>query len=1123
MEQLPKKLLSLLLALTLLFGCAVFASADGEPVELSITNNTGMFKAVTASLADGGSVLVVALNGTGYHNLFKGTYEQAAANGDARENWISAYTNTAGKLEFRVPLAPGESYVPIVAVSDSYLAQYEQGNNSLLRAFFPRQFVVDAEAKTLVTGDYEHTSPLSLTNASQTLSVSSAALSVVGGPNSNNYKAVLDLTVSGSAFDKAFVGSSSDVTAQSTLIDPAEGVFSIPTKQVAESGKPETLVNLLASPFTVSFRNAESGQWSEYTFTVSESASSLAITDDPSALPAVTPFEYGGTSVYFIKDDTSLFGMFTPQEGTTCVINGDNVVIHFVPKNTTVYGALHFGAITDAALTADVTFNADGSFDITLPKNDHCGKAVPVAPVKKSGGGTTSGQYYLAVPAANLLQDVTNVDTPADYSALDAALASVPADLSVYTDSSVQALNSAVGAVVRDLKAPDQARVDAMARAVSSAVAGLKLKSSGTGSGGGSDKDTDESTELSVTNNTGMFKVVTAVLETKSGKTELIVTLSGSTYHELFKGNYAQAVANGNNRSKWIHGYTNDDGKWEFRIPVSSGESYIPCVSISSTYLNSFEAGENPVERAFYPRQFEIDRAAKTLTVGDYDETVTVSVTSSSKSFRVSSSARMRVVGGPNSNNYNIAPTLKMLDDTYDRLTYPTVVDGSVGEATAELSSGKSFSISLLNAPTKTAFMDREPVTIKLRRKSDGSIVTFEMTIDLLAKTISITGGDGDDESDGSGKDVSSGEGDAAQTSDNSAGARLTAETVDGAAHASVSAEDIAEAVGTGENTDTLIFDVQSTAEADTVSLGLSADALKTAAERGLAVTVSTAAGAVKLSGADVSALAETDSDTTVSVKTGEDGTVTLDVTSAGKSADISIKAELPEAAENDVLVIVREDGSEEIIKKCVVEDGKMYALVPAGATVRSVSASKSFNDVTDGSWYGSAVSFASGRGLFLGTSDSEFSPDLPMTRAMLVTVLYRLENEPETAGEALFSDVKEDGWYAEAVAWAAENGIVKGISSDSFGTNDNVTREQIATMLYRYAGYIGMDVSAEGDLTGYPDGAEISSWARDAMSWAVGAGLFKGDDTGALRPGDDASRAEVAELIMRMVALMTK
>ncbi|MBR6311391.1 MAG: hypothetical protein IKR51_00260, partial [Oscillospiraceae bacterium] len=466
MEQLPQKLLSLLLAMTLLFGCAVFASADGEPVELSITNNTGMFKAVTASLADGGSVLVVALSSTGYHNLFKGTYEQAAANGDARENWISAYTNTAGKLEFRVPLAPGESYIPIVAVSDSYLTQYEQGNNSLLRAFFPRQFVVDAEAKTLVTGDYEHTAPLSLTNASQTLSVSSAALSVVGGPNSNNYRSALDLTVSGSAFDKAFVGSSADITAQSTLIDPAEGVFSFPAKRVAESGKPETLVNLLASPFTVSFRNAESGQWNEYSFTVSESASSLAISDassgTPSDPPAAVPFDYAGSDVCFIKEDGTGFGMFTAQDGTTCVINGDDVVIHFVPKNTTVYGALHFGAITDAELTADVTFNDDGSFDLTLPKASYCGKAVPVAPVKKSGGGTTSGQYYLAVPAASLLQDVTNVDTPADYSALDAALASVPADLSVYTDSSVQALNSAVGAVVRDLKAPDQARVDAM-------------------------------------------------------------------------------------------------------------------------------------------------------------------------------------------------------------------------------------------------------------------------------------------------------------------------------------------------------------------------------------------------------------------------------------------------------------------------------------------------------------------------------------------------------------------------------------------------------------------------------------------------------------------------------------
>ncbi|MBR4232862.1 MAG: hypothetical protein IKR95_06605, partial [Oscillospiraceae bacterium] len=124
---------------------------------------------------------------------------------------------------------------------------------------------------------------------------------------------------------------------------------------------------------------------------------SLAVT----ALAAES-FAYSGDDVAFIKEDGSAFGMFTAQDGTTAVLVDDNVVIHYVPKNTTVYNAIHWGAIDDAELTKDLAFNADGTFDITLPKTE-CGKAISVAPVKVKDGGTTKEQYYLAIPAAEKL------------------------------------------------------------------------------------------------------------------------------------------------------------------------------------------------------------------------------------------------------------------------------------------------------------------------------------------------------------------------------------------------------------------------------------------------------------------------------------------------------------------------------------------------------------------------------------------------------------------------------------------------------------------------------------------------------------------------------------------------
>ena len=452
--------------------------------------------------------------------------------------------------------------------------------------------------------------------------------------------------------------------------------------------------------------------------------------EDVTPVPTVEPFPYDGDVVNFIKEDGEGFGMFTAQEGTTCVINGDNVVIHYVPRNTTVYGWLHFGGIADAELTKDVTFNADGTFDITLSK-DNCGWALPVAPVKVKDGGTSSSQYYLAIPAEEKLEDVTPaepVEPDADYSAVDAALAKIPVDLSPYTEESVKALMDARDAVVRGLKQSEQERVDAMAQAIEDAIAALVLK------------PVDGRVDLEIINTTGMFKALFAYVLTENGKSTLVVALTGNTYHYLYKGNYAQAVANGDNRDNWVKGYQNEAGKWLFDFSLTEGETYIPAVSISSTYLEKYEKGENPLERSFYPRQFVLDLDAKTLTVGDYDETVTASVKSEVESFRVAETARMQVVGGPNSNNFRVAPVLQMLDDTYDQVMYNTVENGKLTTTSAALSADNTFTIDILNAPNLFAFKDKEPLPLRLREKATGETSTVWMTIDMLAGTITISG-----------------------------------------------------------------------------------------------------------------------------------------------------------------------------------------------------------------------------------------------------------------------------------------------------------------------------------------------------------------------------------------------
>jgi hypothetical protein len=187
----------------------------------------------------------------------------------------------------------------------------------------------------------------------------------------------------------------------------------------------------------------------------------------------------------------------------------------------------------------------------------------------------------------------------------------------------------------------------------------------------------------------------------------------------------------------------------------------------------------------------------------------------------------------------------------------------------------------------------------------------------------------------------------------------------------------------------------------------------------------------------------------------------------------------------------------------------------------RTQTAQLPFTDLASTDWYYDNVRFVYEQGLFQGVDAVTFAPTVPMSRSMLATVLYRLSGTQTTAPSAGFYDVG-DTWYTNAVNWAAQTGVVTGSGDGGFAPEVNVTREQMAAMLYRYAGnYLGLDTPAAGDLSGYPDGSKVSSWARDAMSWAVGAGIITGTGAGDLAPSGTASRAEVAAMLQRFCNLI--
>lgn len=175
------------------------------------------------------------------------------------------------------------------------------------------------------------------------------------------------------------------------------------------------------------------------------------------------------------------------------------------------------------------------------------------------------------------------------------------------------------------------------------------------------------------------------------------------------------------------------------------------------------------------------------------------------------------------------------------------------------------------------------------------------------------------------------------------------------------------------------------------------------------------------------------------------------------------------------------------------------------------------FKDIHEDNWFYNSVKYAYEKGLMQGTGLDSFSPFSNTSRAMIVTILHRLEKTPAGLGD-IFNDVAEGTWYKDAVAWAAANGIVGGYGGNRFGPNDSITREQMACILYRYAKYAGYDVSQSSALTGFVDGHTTAGWALEAMQWAVGSGLIQGKDGNILDPAGLATRAEAATILQRFI-----
>ena len=251
---------------------------------------------------------------------------------------------------------------------------------------------------------------------------------------------------------------------------------------------------------------------------------------------------------------------------------------------------------------------------------------------------------------------------------------------------------------------------------------------------------------------------------------------------------------------------------------------------------------------------------------------------------------------------------------------------------------------------------------------------------------------------------------------------------------------------------------------------------------------------------------------------------LSLKVNSGKKDAVVAAFAGAKAAKAGTVLTL-KFEALQECRTQVVLQGGYISgakdAKLQSTATLLVECPASRFTDVDRNEYYHEGIDFVVSRGYMIGMGGAKFQPDTEMSRAMLVTVLYRLDGQKEPTGANPFTDVEPDSWYTEAVIWAVENEIVLGMGDGTFAPEAEITREQMAAILYRYAAYRGDDMTTDADLAAFPDEGRVSAYAREALAWAVDRGLINGVAQGGeswLEPQAGATRAQVATILMRFL-----
>lgn len=261
-----------------------------------------------------------------------------------------------------------------------------------------------------------------------------------------------------------------------------------------------------------------------------------------------------------------------------------------------------------------------------------------------------------------------------------------------------------------------------------------------------------------------------------------------------------------------------------------------------------------------------------------------------------------------------------------------------------------------------------------------------------------------------------------------------------------------------------------------------------------------------------------------VNVNAATNGAVAADKKTASKGTTVTVTASPSKGYVVDAVKVVDKDGKDVAVTG---KDGKYVFTMPASAVTVTGSfkaetpapVALPFTDVKSGNWFYDAVKYAYAQGLMTGTSATTFAPNGTMNRAMIVTVLYRLEKSPAVTGASKFTDVPAGQWYSDAVAWAAANKIVNGYDETTFGPMNAVTREQMAAILFRYEQVKGLEnVTLEENLNRFPDQNKISAYAIPALQWAVGQKIINGNADGTLDPTGTATRAQVAQIFTNLL-----